>query len=128
MEAILVQQKVARALDGKYPDSYSKDQKDEADELAYTYIILHLSDSVLRKDLDESPDMFNKIVQAIENTGDKVPDDYRAIILLNSLPESAREIKKFIMYGRNVLTPEIVVNSLKSKELELTPQKLMVRG
>ena len=49
IKGILVQQKVSKALDRKYPETYTAKQKTEADELAYTSIILHLSDSVLRK-------------------------------------------------------------------------------
>ena len=49
MKGILVQQKVSKAIDGKFPETSTSEQNTEVDELAYTFIILHLSDSVLRK-------------------------------------------------------------------------------
>jgi len=63
MRGILVQQKVSKALDGKYPESYIVEQKTEVDELTYTSIILHLSDFVLRKvrKLDSTKELWEKL-------------------------------------------------------------------
>ena len=49
MKGILVQQKVSKAIDNSYSPNVTEDQKKDFDELAYTSIILHLSDPVLRK-------------------------------------------------------------------------------
>ncbi|KAL0307917.1 UNVERIFIED_CONTAM: Retrovirus-related Pol polyprotein from transposon TNT 1-94 [Sesamum calycinum] len=49
MKGILIQQKVFKAIDGKYADNVSEDKKLENDEYAYSSIILNLSDSVIRK-------------------------------------------------------------------------------
>ncbi|KAL0375810.1 UNVERIFIED_CONTAM: putative disease resistance protein [Sesamum calycinum] len=49
MKGILIQQKVFKAIDGKYADNVSDDKKLENDEYAYSSIILNLSDSVIRK-------------------------------------------------------------------------------
>ncbi|KAK4404587.1 Retrovirus-related Pol polyprotein from transposon TNT 1-94 [Sesamum angolense] len=49
MKGILIQQKVFKAIDGKYADTVSDDKKLENDEYAYSSIILNLSDSVIRK-------------------------------------------------------------------------------
>ncbi|CAM8971845.1 unnamed protein product [Rhodiola kirilowii] len=51
MRAILVQMKVVKALDGEkdFPATMTQDEKDEASELAYSTIILHLGDKVLRE-------------------------------------------------------------------------------
>ena len=49
MKGILVQLKVSKAIDGKYPEKFIVEQKLEVDEIAYSSIILHLSDLVLRK-------------------------------------------------------------------------------
>ena len=148
MKGILVQQKISKALDGKYPETYTTEQKTEADELTYTSIILHLYDSVLRKvgkldstkelwekleklyvkkstpnklfllenffsfkidssrDLDNNLDIFNKLVQDITNCGEKVTEEYKAIIFLNAIPDAYKEVKNAIKYGRDTLTPK----------------------
>ena len=49
IKGILVQQKVSKAIHEKYLEGTEEEQKLEADELAYTSIILHFSDSMLRK-------------------------------------------------------------------------------
>ncbi|KAK4406052.1 hypothetical protein Sango_0611700 [Sesamum angolense] len=49
MKGILIQQKVFKAIDGKYADTVSYDKKLENNEYAYSSIILNLSDSVIRK-------------------------------------------------------------------------------
>ena len=136
IQGILVQQKVSKAIDGKYPEGTKEEQKLEADELAYTSIILHLSDLVLRKvgkldttkalweklkklyvkkstpkklyllenffsfkidpskDLDDNLDVFNKLVQHITNCGETVSEEYKAVILLNAIPDIYKELKK----------------------------------
>ena len=165
MKGILVQQKVSKAIDGKFPGNLTEVQKEEYDELAYTSIILHLSDTVLRKvgkldstkqlwekledlyllkstpnklyllerffsfkmdpskDLDDNLDVFNKLVQDIVNCDEEVSETYKAIILLNSMPDSYREVKNAIKYGRDTLTPEIVIDSFRSKEMEIKAEK-----
>lgn len=40
-------------------------------------------------------------------------------MLLYDILEKYREVKNAIKYGRDILTPEIVINSLRSKEMEL---------
>jgi len=47
MKDIFVQQKVSKAIDGKFPTTNTTEQNIEADELTYTSIILHLSNSIL---------------------------------------------------------------------------------
>ena len=176
MKGILVQQKVSKALIGFVKPSTSEEGKEivisditeeqkEMDELAYTSIILHLSDSVLRKvgkldstkelwerleslyltqstpnklfllesffsfkldpskDIDDNLDVFNKLVQDINNTGETLSDQYKAIILLNAIPDMYKDVKNAIMYGRDTLTPDIVVESLKIKEKEIKAER-----
>ena len=53
MKAVLIQQKVGKALDDSYPTAWNEEKRKEVDEIAYSTIILHLSDSILRK-VDES--------------------------------------------------------------------------
>ncbi|KAL2251350.1 UNVERIFIED_CONTAM: Retrovirus-related Pol polyprotein from transposon TNT 1-94 [Sesamum indicum] len=49
MKGILIQQKVFKAIDGKYTENVSEEKQLENDEFAYSSIILNLSDNVLRK-------------------------------------------------------------------------------
>lgn len=71
------------------------------------------------KDLDEGLDAFNKLVQDIKATGDQYIDDYVSIVLLNVIPDSFSNVKSAIKYGRDELTLDIVIRSLKSKELDM---------
>ena len=63
MKAVLVQQKVAKAIDNTYTAGLSNDKKKEMDEIALSKIILHLSDSVLRKvdDMHTTSAMWKKL-------------------------------------------------------------------
>lgn len=43
------ERKVSKGITRQFSDMMIADQKNEADELAYTFIILHLSNQILRK-------------------------------------------------------------------------------
>ncbi|KAL8553934.1 hypothetical protein ACS0TY_002262 [Phlomoides rotata] len=73
----------------------------------------------MNKDIDENLDIFTKLIQDIKQTGDKHIDDYTAVVLLNAIPDSYNDVKSAIKYGRDNVTLDIVVNGLKSKELDL---------
>ncbi|KAL2487396.1 Uncharacterized protein Adt_32152 [Abeliophyllum distichum] len=75
------------------------------------------------RDLDDNLDVFYKLVQDITNCGETVPEINKVIILLNAIPDSYKEVKNVIKYGRETLTPDIVIDSLKSKERELKFEK-----
>ncbi|KAL0391481.1 UNVERIFIED_CONTAM: Retrovirus-related Pol polyprotein from transposon TNT 1-94 [Sesamum latifolium] len=49
MKSILIQQKVFKAISGTYPDNVTEEKIVEDDEIAYSSIILNLSDTVIRK-------------------------------------------------------------------------------
>ena len=63
MRAVLIQQKVAKAIDNTYTAGLSDDKKKEMDEIALSTIILHLSDNVLRKvdDMQTTAAMWKKL-------------------------------------------------------------------
>lgn len=64
MKKILVQQKVSKAIDGKFPTNLTEVQNEEEyEELVYISIILHLSDTVLRKigKLDYIKELWQKL-------------------------------------------------------------------
>lgn len=68
------------------------------------------------RELDENLDIFNKLVQYITNFGEKVSNEYKAIILLNAIPDNYKEVKNAIKYGREILTSNIVIYSLKLRK------------
>lgn len=55
----------------------------------------------------------------MSNVGIKVDSEYKAIVVLNSLPSSYSIFKETMKYGRNTLILEEVQSALRSKELEL---------
>ncbi|CAH9141104.1 unnamed protein product [Cuscuta epithymum] len=73
----------------------------------------------LSKDIDENLDVFNKLIQNIKQAGDKHIDDYTPIVLLNAIPDSYNDVKSAIKYGRDDISLDVVVNGLRSKELDL---------
>ena len=73
----------------------------------------------LNKDIDWNLDVFTKLIQDIKLTGDKYIDNYTPVVLLNAIPDSYNDVKSAIKYGRDTITLDIVVNGLKSKELDL---------
>lgn len=75
------------------------------------------------KDLDGNLDVFNKLVQDIVNCRESVFETYKDIILLNAIPNTYREVKNAIKYGRDTLMSEIVVDSFRSKEMEIRAEK-----
>ncbi|CAH9139773.1 unnamed protein product [Cuscuta epithymum] len=73
----------------------------------------------MSKDIEENLDVFTKLISDIKLSGDKHIDDYTPIALLNAIPDSYSDVKSAIKYGRDNITLDIVVNGLKSKELDL---------
>ncbi|KAL0411600.1 UNVERIFIED_CONTAM: hypothetical protein Slati_3749700 [Sesamum latifolium] len=165
MKGILIQQKVFKAISGKYPDNASEEKIVEDDGIAYSSIILNLSDTVIRKvgtqnsarelwekleelytetslptklflleyffkykldlskNIDDNIDEFTKLIQDIKLTSDKSIDEYSPIVLLNAIPDTYGDVKSAIKYGRDSVNLEIVINGLKSKEIDLKTNK-----
>lgn len=71
------------------------------------------------KDIDENLDVFTKMLQDIKLTGDKHIEEYAAVVLLNAMPDSWSDVQSAIMYARDNVTLETVVNALKSKEMHV---------
>ncbi|TXG53835.1 hypothetical protein EZV62_019091 [Acer yangbiense] len=88
------------------------------------------------KGLGQNLDEFKKMTIELANVGEKekLSDENEAIILLNSLLESFKDVKAAIKYGRTSLSLEECISALKSKELELkierkdSGENLFVRG
>ena len=73
----------------------------------------------LAKDIDDNVDRFQKLVQDIKRSGDKTIDEYTSIALMNAIPDSYSDVKAAIKYGRDSAPLDLIISSLKSKELEL---------
>lgn len=61
----------------------------------------------------------------LTNSGENeaLSDENQAIIILNSLPSTYKEVKTAIKYGRTSITLEEVISALKSKDLEIRAEK-----
>ncbi|TXG64190.1 hypothetical protein EZV62_011184 [Acer yangbiense] len=77
------------------------------------------------KGLGQNLDEFKKMTIELANTEDneKLTDENKAIIILNSLIDSFNNVKAAIKYRRNSLTLEEYISALKSKNLELKIEK-----
>lgn len=71
------------------------------------------------RSVDESTDDFLKIIGDLSNLSIEVPEEVRAILLLNSLPSKYDQLKETLKYGREVIKVDEVVSSARSKEKEL---------
>ena len=86
------------------------------------------------KNLEENLDEFKKIAVSLANIDEKISDENQAIIILNSLPNSFKDLKAAIKYGRETLSLDDVLGALRSRDLEIKIEKkgifegLQVRG
>ncbi|CAH9069282.1 unnamed protein product [Cuscuta europaea] len=143
IKCILIQQKCFKAVGETYLISDTEDKRAEMNENACSVIYLNLSDSVIRKVgiLESAKILWNKLDELYTETSlpsrmfllekffqfrldmskdiEENLDDYSPIALLNAIPDSFGDVKSAIKYGRDNVTLDIVVNGLKSKELDL---------
>ncbi|KAL0350651.1 UNVERIFIED_CONTAM: hypothetical protein Sradi_4214300 [Sesamum radiatum] len=85
MKGILIQQKVFKAIDGRYTENISEEKRLENDEFAYSSIILNLSDSVIRKvgKLETAKELWDRLEELFTET---------------SLPSKLFLLEKFFRY------------------------------
>ena len=72
------------------------------------------------KGLEENLD---KITIDLANIDKKISDENQAIILLNSLSDSFKEVKATIKYGKDNLSLDDVLGALRSRDLEIKFEK-----
>ena len=66
-------------------------------------------------------DDFKRVSISLASIDDeKIGDESQAIILLNSLPESYKEVKAAIKLGRKTITLDEVISVLRSWEMEIS--------
>ncbi|KAL0451552.1 UNVERIFIED_CONTAM: hypothetical protein Slati_1133300 [Sesamum latifolium] len=89
MKGILIQQKIFKAIDGKYSENISAEKWIENDEFAYSSIILNLSDSVMRK-------------VGNQNTAKELWNKLEELYTESSLPNKLFLLEKFFRYKLDV--------------------------
>lgn len=67
--------------------------------------------------------MFYKLIQNIVNYEETLFEIYKAILLLNSMPDNYKEVKNVIKYGRDILASEIVIDSFRCKWMKIKVEK-----
>ena len=71
------------------------------------------------KNLEENLDEFKKITVSLANRDEKISDENQAIIILNSLLDTYKDLKTAIKYGRESLTLDDVLGTFRLRELEI---------
>lgn len=69
--------------------------------------------------LDENLDKFKKLANGFNQSGEKLGAESEAAILINFLHDAYREVKSALKYGRDTISVDFVITTLKCKELEL---------
>ena len=70
------------------------------------------------KSVQEQLDVFNKLIQDLENIDVEISDEDQALMLLCSLPNSYDSFKDTLLYGRDSLSMEDVQSALSARELK----------
>ncbi|KAL5552341.1 hypothetical protein UlMin_002517 [Ulmus minor] len=132
MRAILVQHKCAKALGGEKDllDSLSAKEKQDLMETAYSTIQLFGFKMDQSKSLEDNLDDFTNLNIELANadSNEALSDENQAIIVLNFLPNSYKDLKAAIKYGRDSLTLEDVLGALRSREMEMRSEKRASNG
>lgn len=71
------------------------------------------------KDLEENLNDFKRMTSNLDDIDHTIEDETQAIILSNSLCDKYKDVKYGIMYGMDTLNFDIVISSLRSKDLEI---------
>ncbi|XP_022897585.1 uncharacterized protein LOC111411269 [Olea europaea var. sylvestris] len=69
-------------------------------------------------DLEANLDRFNKLTQDLTNSSEKLTIEQQTVALLSALPEKYKDLRNALEYGRTFITVEVIVASLRNKELE----------
>ncbi|KAL5554377.1 hypothetical protein UlMin_041778 [Ulmus minor] len=130
------------ALENDFSETMDVEKRKEVLKKAYNTLILYLSDKVLReivqcksaadvlhlkakfftwkmkggRSLQGHIDDFNKLIVDLSNIGVEYEDEDKALVLLYSLPKSYETLVDILQHGRETISVEEVVGSLKAKE------------
>nr|GEX95006.1 hypothetical protein [Tanacetum cinerariifolium] len=103
------------------PADMEAQTKAELNKKAHSVVILYLCNKVLREVTREMTaadggDEFNKIILDLANIEVKFKDEDLALLLLTSLPASYEHFVDTLLYGREALTLEDVMATLKENQ------------
>ena len=62
-------------------------------------------------------------LRCLANIDEKIPDENQAIIILNSPPDTLKDLKATTKYGRESLSLDDVLDALRSRDLEIKFEK-----
>ena len=72
------------------------------------------------KNLTENLDEFKKIVSDFKSLEDKLSDENEAFVLLNFLPETYKELKNALKYGRESIKTDDIISSPQNQRIRNT--------
>ena len=75
------------------------------------------------KSMDENIDEFTRLALLFRGTDQALGDSSEAMILLNSLPDNYNVVKHALRYTGIVYSLDLVISSIKARELELGTSK-----
>ncbi|KAJ0102292.1 hypothetical protein Patl1_06084 [Pistacia atlantica] len=75
------------------------------------------------KSLEDNLDDFQKLVIDLTDRGEELGDNTQAILLLNSLPDSYKDVKNAIKYGRENVSLDDVIAALRIRDLEIRTER-----
>ena len=79
------------------------------------------------KNLEENLDDFKKITVSLANIDERISDENQAIIILNSLTDSYKDLKVAIKYGKESLFLDDVLGVLRSRGLEMNEKEKKIQ-
>ncbi|XP_038904517.1 uncharacterized protein LOC120090894 [Benincasa hispida] len=71
------------------------------------------------KSLTDNLNKFKRLSSEFKSIGDNIGEENDAFILLNSLPESFKDVNTTMKYGRERITTEEIILAVRVRELEL---------
>ncbi|XP_038885928.1 uncharacterized protein LOC120076236 [Benincasa hispida] len=75
------------------------------------------------KSLTDNLNEFKSLSSDFRSIGDNIGEENEAFILLNSLPETFKDVKTALKYGRERITTYAIISAVSVKELELQMTK-----
>ena len=69
--------------------------------------------------MEDNFDDFKKLVIDLNDSGKELSDNTQGILLLNSLPDSYRDVKNAIKYDRENVSLDDVIAALRIRDLEI---------
>ena len=75
------------------------------------------------KSLEENLDEFKKITVSLATIDERISNENQVIIILNSLPDTFKDLKAAIKYSIESLSLDDILGTLQSRDLEIKFEK-----